>query len=139
MNRARRRSSRRTIERCGMTRLPNDAVRASAVGAAKNRADVLRILDAVEDDEPGRPDGAGDELLERVRGDRLNFAGDTLMHPAVCELVERAPIDGVDGNAQLHGARDERIDARPAATYVNEARDPSRGQGFGDGVDAVNQ
>ena len=42
------------VERRGVARLPHDAVRAGGIDGPQDRADVVRILDAVEHDDQRR-------------------------------------------------------------------------------------
>ena len=48
-----------------------------------NRAEIVWILDAVEDDHERRVRRAADDLLNAVVGDLLDFSDHTLMHAAV--------------------------------------------------------
>ena len=54
VDRAGRRLGRRAVERRGMPRLPHHAIGARRIHRSENRADVLRILDAVEHHEQAR-------------------------------------------------------------------------------------
>ena len=58
-----RRLADHAVERRGVPRLPDDAVRTRPHRRPQDRADVVRILDAVEDDEERRG--------RRRRGDQL--------------------------------------------------------------------
>ena len=71
---ARRRLGDGAVERRGVPRLPDDAVRAGGIDGAQNRADVVRILDAVEHDDQRRlRRRGGDELLDAVVARRLDI------------------------------------------------------------------
>ena len=59
-----------------MPRLPHDAVGAGRVDRPQNRADVVRILDAVEHDDERRARRAGDQILDARRARALRDVGD---------------------------------------------------------------
>ena len=53
-HRAGRRLRRRAVERRGVPRLPDDAIGAGRIDRPEDRADIVRILDAVEHDDQRR-------------------------------------------------------------------------------------
>src|SRR5690349_18788509 len=72
-----------------MTRLPHHAVPTGGIDGAKDRADVVWIFYAVEDDEQRRRGRSRlDDLAQRIIARIVDLGDDPLMH-----AVARQPID----------------------------------------------
>ena len=56
--------------------------RAGRIGGSKDRAEVVRILDAVEHDDQRRTSGAAHQFVEAVIGGVVDVSDDSLMHAA---------------------------------------------------------
>ncbi len=80
--------------------LADDAVATGCVDAAHDRADVVRILDAVEDDEQRWVRcRAVDELLHAVITRRVNFRRNPLVDAAARQPFEHLRINTLDLDA----------------------------------------
>ena len=82
-HRAGRRLRRRAVERRRVPRLPHDAVGAGRIDGPQDRADVVRILDAVEHDDQRRAGRRLDQIRDVVRVARPRTSRDhALVHAA---------------------------------------------------------
>ncbi len=137
-DRARRRLRRGAVERRGVALLTHDAVRAGRVDRPQDRADVLRILDAVEHDEERR---AGrrrrDEIADRVVARRVDVGDHALMHAAARRALERRDVDPLDRHASLPRERDRFLDAPIGAGADPQLPHASGAQRLHHGVHAV--
>ena len=68
--------------------LAHDAVGARGVDASQDRADVVRILDAVEHDDERRPGRPGHEIGDADRCGFRQVRGDALVHAAARRAIE---------------------------------------------------
>ena len=75
-----------------MPRLPDDAVAPGRIDGSQDRADIVRILDAVEDHDQGRARGRRHELFERVGGLDSQVGHHALMHASSRLPFNRAPV-----------------------------------------------
>ena len=66
----------------------HDAVGAACLGAARDGADVLRILDAVEHHQQRRRARLIEKVVQRQRRSRVEIPGDALMVLGVRDVVE---------------------------------------------------
>ena len=92
-----------------MARLTDDAVCARRVGAAKNRAEVVRILDTVEhDDEGGRRRlRIGNQFIKFERAPLANVGNHTLMRRSARLAIEILVRNTTDGHAGFFGERQQ--------------------------------
>ena len=137
-----RRLRRRAVERRRVPRLPDDAVGAGRVDRPQNRADVVRILDAVEHD-----DAAARPSRRATRSSTLKRAG--LLAPRRrrpgATRAARQPIELVGADARAPGRPAPRpAGRRPSARSSARARHADRrhapgAQRFEDRIDAVDQ
>ena len=102
------------------------AVDAGRLGAPQERADVLGILERVEDEDErrlGALDGPGEDVVERREPARLDDEGDALVAVEAGQRRERAALDLDDRDAQARrrGARASRA-ARGAAGTTSRRR-----------------
>ena len=141
-DRAGRRLRRRAVERRRVTRLPDDAVRAGRVDRPQNRADVVRILDAVEhDDQRRRGRGRVDELARRCsRAASSSSATTPWCTPPRASAIERVGVDALDRHACFArasaSASSMRRSLRAADAQPSHA---SRAQRLEHGIDAVDE
>ena len=102
----------------------DDGIDAGRVRRAQARAEVARILDAVEHEQPQRPaalDDEGLEVADRELGRRRNLDDDALVHAAVRQPVEIGARHALHGDA----ARRERVArARRACRWHRAALSP---------------
>ena len=113
-----------------MTRLSHDTVATGRIDGAKNRADVVRILDAVEHDEQ-RCGGSGrfDNVAQRVVARIVDLGDDPLMHTATRQALDHLRAGALDWNAGLpcdpqrifEAAIASRTDAHPPHPSVRSA------------------
>ena len=82
---------RRRGERRRVVARHDDAVGAARLGAARDGADVLRILDAVEHDEQRRRSHLVEQVVQRERRARVEIPGDALVVLGVRDVVEALP------------------------------------------------
>jgi hypothetical protein len=88
----------RAVERRRAARLPDYAVCPSRVSRPQNRADIVRILDAVEHDDQRYIAGAANQIAHIVAIDRHDFRGDPLMNAASVQSIEFAGRHTAYGN-----------------------------------------
>src|SRR4051812_6009046 len=110
-----------------MTRLSHDTVGTGRIDGAKNGANVVRILDAVEHDEQ-RCGGSGrfDEGAQRVVARIIDLRDDPPVHTATRQPLDHLPPDALDWNAPPPRAPQRifqaAIAARPDAPPTHASR-----------------
>ncbi len=123
-----------------MPRLAHNAVGAGRVGRAKNGPDVVRILDAVQDDDERRFARRGDEICDVVRRRVLQFArsrpGATPPRDARSSSAGR---HGRMGTPARSAACDQVSEASARARGDAQLLDSAGAQRLENGVDAVDQ
>ncbi len=125
------------VEGGGAARLPDEAVRARGVHASQDRADVVRVLDAVEHDEQGRAAGVLHELADAVLPRGTHLGDHTLMHAVATSPVELPGLDAFDRNVVLGGQRQQTLQALVIAASDEQAFHATCLQRLGDRVHAV--
>ena len=133
---------RRAVERRRPPRLPDDAGRAGGVDRAQDRADVLRILDAVEHDDQRRarvraargPSSVGCRAALRRRRRRPDGRRRRASRSSASRV--HAARRRTPRAAASSSTRRRRSSSRPATRICAHA---SRAQRLGDGVDAVDR
>ena len=103
----------RRRERCLVLGREDDAVCTGRLGAAKERADVLRVFEGVEDEHERRLaalDRPREDVLERREPTRLDHDGDTLVAIETGERRQRAALDLDDRDAQRRGVQDDPLE-----------------------------
>ena len=125
-----RRLDRGRRERRLALRRKDDAVDAGRLGAAEQRAHVLRILERVEDEhERGLAalDRAGEDVVHRREPARLDHDGDALVAVEPGEGGQRAALDLDDRDAQGRRVQDDLLQRLPALGRDEQAaRRPAR-------------
>ena len=111
---------------------------ARGVSGSKNRAEVMWILDAVEDDDQGGTTGIANQFFNAViNGYVVNVSDDALMNTALGEAIKQMGIDPLHLHAALGGHREQFVHpAAPALANAND-RDASGTQGLQHRIDAV--
>ena len=95
----------------------DDAVDARRLGASQQRADVLGVLERIEDEDErrlaalGRP---GEDVVERGEPARLDHERDPLVAVEPGQRGQRAALDLDDRDAQAGGMEDELLERVPA-------------------------
>jgi hypothetical protein len=117
----------------------HDSVDAGGIGRAQARAEIARILDAVEHEQPYRTAAIDDELLEiadRELGRRRDFHDDALMNATLGEPVEIAARDALERNA---AGRERPRELRELAARVAQhlGREHGLGPPLEDGANRV--
>ncbi len=105
-----------------MARLPHDAVDAGRVSRPQDRADVVRIFDAVEYDDEGRGSGARDEILNAECARVARVGDDALVHAALCRTIQIARRHTPDGDVLAFG----RLDHDRAASRRHDPKRAAR-------------
>ena len=129
-------------ERRRMPRLPHDAVGAGRIDRPQDRADIVRILDAVEHDDERRSAAARIEQILDARALRVaaHVGDDALMHAAARGAIELAGRHAPNRDA-LRAPRARRARSRDPSARRRHAdlRDAPGAQRLEDRVDAVDQ
>ena len=115
-------------ERRLAARREQDAVHAGRLGAAQERADVLRILERVEDEDERRLAAlgrAGQDVVERREPARRDDERDALVAVEAGERGQRAALDLDDRDPQARRVQDELLE-RLAALRARRAADAPR-------------
>jgi hypothetical protein len=105
-----------------------DGVDAGRIGRPQAGAEVARVLDAVEHEQPHGAPALEDERLEiadRELGRGRNLDEDALVNPAVAEPVEIATRDALDGDA-ARGERAFELRELAAGARARRARRATR-------------
>ena len=95
----------------------DDAVDPGRLGAAQQRADVLRILERIEDEDERRLvalRGTGQDVVERREPARLDDERDALVAVEPGDRGQRAALDLDDRDAQPGRVEDELLEGVPA-------------------------
>ena len=90
---------------------------AGALGAAKERPDVVRILERVEDEHERRLaalGGAGEDVVDGGEPTRLDDEGDALVTIEAGERRQRPAFDLDDRDPQARGVQDDLLERLPA-------------------------
>jgi hypothetical protein len=120
-----------------MTRLSHDPMRARRVDGPQDGADVVRIFDAVQDDDERRALGGGDEFLDAEPICVANVSDNALVCAALREAIEFTSVGPTDGYA-LAGSQPSDLGVAVVRPCGNAKSGHSSGaKGFEHGVDAV--
>jgi hypothetical protein len=88
----------------------DDAVGAGGVGGADDGAEVVRVLDAIEDDDEGVLAAAlGEEVVEIVVAFLRDYGDDALMRGGVGHSLEFVAAKEADGDAGVTGVVDDAL------------------------------
>ena len=112
-------------------------MRARGIHASQDRADVVRVLDAVEHDEQRRTVGVLHEVADAVVPRGAHFGDHALMHAVATAPVEFAGLDAFHRNAVLGGQRQQALQPLVVAASDEQAFHAARLQRLGDRVHAV--
>jgi hypothetical protein len=122
-----------------VSRLPDHAVHAGRIGRPENRADVMRILDAIEHHDERRPRRCRrDDLLDAVLLRRLELGDDSLVHAATRRPIERLCVHAIHRHPARVRKRQRLLDAAIAAVRDTQPAHDATAQRFEHGVEAVN-
>jgi len=114
----------------------DDQMHAETLGHAQNRAEVLRIGDAVEDEDEVCGISLDDLLETGVRRLR-DIRDDAVVHPAPCRPVNLLGRKNADWNAGLLGSVEHAIRVRAFRDGDVVDALPMRSDRFQDRIDAV--
>src|SRR6188474_652657 len=125
--------------KCRRPAVLNDySVDTGSVGSPENCADVLWILDAVEDHEQRRTAGTKNQLLDTVINGRvLDVGNDALMDAAFRQSMKEIRFDVLDAYAAICGERHQFLHAAAAAMADAQRGDAPGAERFEHRVDAV--
>ena len=110
----------------------DDAVHPGRLGAAQQRADILRILERIEHEDEWRLaalGGAGEDVRERREPSRLDHERDTLVAIEAGDRRQRATLDLDDRDAQASGVEHQLLERLPPLRHDQQAvRRPPGGE-----------
>ena len=132
-----RRLRGRTTQRRRSPRLKHHAINTGRIGCSQDRADIVRILDAIEHDDERSPVRAAHQLRDAVLGAFLDVGNDSLMNTAARLPLQDIPWNLTHGHTVVGRERDELAHPIIAPVPHAQLRDATGAKSFEHGIDPV--
>src|SRR5687768_16252596 len=122
-----------------MPRLTDDARRARGIRGSEDGADIVGILNSVQDDDQGWSGAIGNQIFERDAGGIADLGHHALMHAAATRAFELRRRNAFHSDASAPGSVDHLAEPAGAALADAQRRRTPRAERFEHGINAVNE